>query len=166
MLSWTKPFDVGEKISISDMGISGIVDSMTLRHTVIRTYHNSRLIVPNSVINKAVVENSNYYNDYIGNYLEVPISYDSDVDKAIEIMGDVISSHPLVLDVRTDKTVGKKSFVYIKDFEERGIVLKNTVCTKTVDDNFTACGDIRRELKRRFDEAGIRLYDKKMKIIE
>ena len=27
------------------------------------------MIIPNSVINKAIVENSNYNNDYIGNYM-------------------------------------------------------------------------------------------------
>ena len=32
MLSWTKPFDVGEKINIADLTISGIVENMTLRN--------------------------------------------------------------------------------------------------------------------------------------
>ena len=70
-------------MNISSLGISGIVEDMTVRHTVIRTYHNSRMIIPNSVINKAIVENSNYNNDYIGNYMEVSVSYESNLEQAI-----------------------------------------------------------------------------------
>ena len=51
MLSWSRPFNLGEKVVISSLGISGIVEDMTVRHTVIRTYCNSRMIIPNSVTN-------------------------------------------------------------------------------------------------------------------
>ena len=36
MLSWSRPFNLGEKVNISSLGISGIVEDMTVRHTVIR----------------------------------------------------------------------------------------------------------------------------------
>lgn len=158
MLSWSRPFDVGEKIAISELGISGIVESMTIRHTVIRTYHNSRLLVPNSIINKSVIENSNYGNEYVGNYLEVPVNYGDNTERAIEIMEEVISSNPFVMEV------GKKASVLIKDFEENGVVLKCTIYTKDVDSNFIACSDIRREIKKRFDAEGIRIHCRRMRI--
>lgn len=165
MLSWAKPFDIGEKINITELGISGIVESMSIRHTVIKTYHNSRLIIPNSVINKTVIENSNYDNHYIGNYLEIPVSYDSDMDKAVEIMEDVISNHHLVLDMRKDKEKDKKATVFIKELGENGIVLKSTIYTRNIDDNYIACSDIRKELKKQFDLAGIKMYFKRVRVI-
>ena len=118
MLSWSRPFNLGEKVNISSLGISGIVEDMTVRHTVIRTYHNSRMIIPNSVINKAIVENSNYNNDYIGNYMEISVSYESDLEKAIEIMQRTISEHPLVMDVRANKEEGEKVKVSVKELGE------------------------------------------------
>lgn len=39
-----------------------------------------------------------------------------------------------------------------------GAVLKCTVWTKDIDDNFTACSDIRRQIKKEFDEGGIEMY--------
>lgn len=165
MLSWAKPFDVGEKVTIPDLGISGIIESMSLRHTVIRTYHNSRLIVPNSVINKSVIENSNYDNHYIGNYLEIPISYESNVYTAISLMEEIIASHEKVLDIRNNKEVGKKVSVYIKDMTEEGVILKCTIWTKDVDDNFIACSDIRKEIKKQFDEKGIKICYKRVKVV-
>lgn len=155
MLSWSRPFNLGEKINISSLGISGIVEDLTVRHTVIRTYHNSRMIIPNSVINKAIVENSNYNNDYIGNYMEVSVSYESDLERAIEVMRDTIAEHPLVVDIRQDKTAGYKVNVAVKELGDDGIILKATVWTENIDNNFTACSDIRRLIKKNFDAAGI-----------
>lgn len=155
MLSWSRPFNLGEKINISTLGISGIVEDMTVRHTVIRTYHNSRMIIPNSVINKAIVENSNYTSDYIGNYMEVSVSYESDLEKAIEVMKETIASHPLVVDIRPDPSEGAKVSVIVKALADDGIILKSTVWTRTLDDNFTACSDIRRLLKANFQREGI-----------
>ena len=140
---------------ISSLGISGIVEDMTVRHTVIRTYHNSRMIIPNSVINKAIVENSNYNNDYIGNYMEVSVSYESNLEQAIEVMRETIASYPLVVDIRPDPSEGNKVNVAVKELGDDGIILKSTVWTKNIDDNFTACSDIRRLIKKNFDAVGI-----------
>ena len=154
MLSWSRPFNLGEKVNISSLGISGIVEDMTVRHTVIRTYHNSRMIIPNSVINKAIVENSNYNNDYIGNYMEVSVSYESNLEQAIEVMRETIASYPLVVDIRPDPSEGNKVNVAVKELGDDGIILKSTVWTKNIDDNFTACSDIRRLIKKNFDAVG------------
>ena len=152
MLSWSRPFNLGEKVNISSLGI---VEDMTVRHTVIRTYHNSRMIIPNSVINKAIVENSNYNNDYIGNYMEVSVSYESNLEQAIEVMRETIASYPLVVDIRPDPSEGNKVNVAVKELGDDGIILKSTVWTRNIDDNFTACSDIRRLIKKNFDAAGI-----------
>ena len=165
MLSWSRPFNLGEKVNISSLGISGIVEDMTVRHTVIRTYHNSRMIIPNSVINKAIVENSNYNNDYIGNYMEISVSYESDLEKAIEIMQRTISEHPLVMDVRANKEEGEKVKVSVKELGEDGIILKSTVWTQNIDDNFTACSDIRRLIKQHFDAAGIQIPYRHLQVV-
>ena len=141
--------------NISSLGISGIVEDMTVRHTVIRTYHNSRMIIPNSVINKAIIENSNYNNDYIGNYMEIAVSYESDLELAMEVMRDTIASHPLVTDIRADQTEGSKVNVAVKELGDDGIILKATVWTNSLDDNFAACSDIRRLIKKNFDANGI-----------
>lgn len=165
MLSWSRPFNLGEKVNISSLGISGIVEDMTVRHTVIRTYHNSRMIIPNSVINKAIVENSNYNNDYIGNYMEIAVSYESDLERAIEVMRDTIASHPLVVDIRPDQTVGTKVGVAVKELGDDGIILKSTVWTKNIDDNFNACSDIRRLIKKNFDGAGISIPYRHVQVV-
>lgn len=156
MLSWAKPFDVGEKITIQDLGISGIVDSMSLRHTIIKTYQNTHMIVPNSVINKSVIENSNFENSYVGNYIEVIISYESDLEKAIEIMKKVINNCPFIIDTRINKDEGDITYVQVKDLSDHGVILKSLINTKDINDNFNACSEIRKNIKLEFDKAKIK----------
>lgn len=154
MLSWSRPFNIGEKMVISSLGISGVVEDLTVRHTVIRTYCNSRMIIPNSVINKAIMENSNYNNDYIGSYMEIPVRYRSNLERFIEIITRIVESHPLVIDIREDQSQDSKVTVLVKELGMTGAVLKCTVWTQTLDDNFTACSQIKEE----FDAAGIEMY--------
>ena len=86
VLSFAKPFDTGERIVLEDMGIAGIVETITMRHTVIRAYDGSRILVPNSVVNKQVLRNSNFDGNVVGTFLEVSVSYESDLERAIEIV--------------------------------------------------------------------------------
>ena len=87
--------------------------------------------------------------------MEIAVSYESDLDHAIEVMRDTIASHPLVVDIREDRTVGNKVNVAVKELAQDGIILKATVWTENIDDNFTACSEIRRLIKMNFDAEGI-----------
>lgn len=161
MISWTKPFNIGERVTLKDKDITGIIEDITVRHTVIKTFHNSRLVIPNSVINKEILENSNFDSEYIGNYLEISVAYESNLDKAIEIIEDIIDKNDKTIDIREDKTVGKPVSVLIKELGESGITLKTTVWTKDINDNFTACSEIRASIKKEFNNNGIEIpYNK------
>lgn len=164
MISWMKPYNIGERITLKDKDITGVVEDITVRHTIIKTFHNSKLIIPNSVINKEILENSNFNSEYIGNYLEISVAYESDIDKAIKIMEDVISNNDRIVDIREDKSVGKPVSILVKELGESGIVLKTTVWTKDTNDNFLACSEIRLAIKKEFDRNGIEIPYNKMDI--
>ena len=163
-ISLFRPFNVGDRIKLVSSGVVGHVESITLRHTVIKTLTNTRITVPNSVMNKEIIENSNLVETIASYYVDVSISYESDVDRARAIMADIVGSHPLYVDVRKDKREEKVP-VLLRAFESSGIALRARVWTKTVDDNFKACSDIRVELLRRFKKEGIEIPYTKIKIV-
>lgn len=157
MISWCKPYNIGERITVKSNNITGIVEDITIRHTVIRCFDNTRAIVPNSIINKDVLTNSNFTSDYIGNYFEVTISYDSNIRLAIAIMRDTILNHPLVRDKSKDDSCSKEICISVKELGTNGIILKTTIWTDNVDDNFIACSDLRICIKEAFDSADIQI---------
>ena len=164
-ISLFRPFNVGDRIKLVSSGVVGYVESITLRHTVIKTLTNTRITVPTSIMNKEIIENSNLVETIASYYVDVSISYESDVERARRIMADIVGSHPLYVDVRKNKSEEKVP-VLMRAFESSGIALRARVWTKTVDDNFKACSDIRLELLRQFRKSGIEIPYTKIKIVE
>lgn len=60
ILTLFRPFEVGDRVRLVEQDLNGNIEDITLRHTVIRTPTDTRVIVPNSVLSSAVVENTNY----------------------------------------------------------------------------------------------------------
>ncbi|WP_097005276.1 mechanosensitive ion channel family protein [Lacrimispora amygdalina] len=161
MISIAKPFDIGERVYLVNSGITGIIETITLRHTIIKGYDNQRIIIPNSIINNEILRNSNYDDSVIGNFLEVTISYESNLRNAVSAFESIIINHPLVI---TNENYNPG--VIVKELTERGVILKATVWTKNVSDNFKASSDIRIQLTECFKEKGIEIPYKKIQIIE
>ena len=164
-ISIYRPFNVGDRIKLISSGVVGYVESITLRHTIIKTLSNTRITVPNSIMNKEIVENSDMVEEIASYYVDVSISYESDIDRARAIMADIVGSHPLYVDVRKDLTEEKVP-VLMRAFESSGVALRARVWTKTVDDNFRACSDIRIEILKRFRREGIEIPYTKIKLVE
>jgi small-conductance mechanosensitive channel len=76
-----KPFKVGDIIELEDTKEGTVVD-ITLRHTVIRGYDNRMIVIPNSIINKEKLVNSDLGDPRCCERVEIGISYDSDIDLA------------------------------------------------------------------------------------
>ncbi len=89
-------YDVGDFIECVDKGVSGTVEDITMRHTVIRTINNRRVLIPNSQMNTYTIENFNYADNENVKLVDFNISYESDIDKAITIIKEELSKlyHP------------------------------------------------------------------------
>lgn len=156
MISLSKPYNIGDRISIVSLNLTGLVEDITLRHTVIKCFDNSRVIVPNSVINRDTLKSTDYADSIAGNFLEIGISYDSDIRLACAILKSIILSNPRVVDI-TKGNSDKTCDILVKDFTNNAIILKTTVWTRTVDDNFKACSEIRTEIVDAFRRAEIQI---------
>ena len=80
------PFEVGDFIECTEKGVSGTVEDITMRHTVIKTVNNRRVLIPNGEMNYYTIENFNYKDNESVKLVDYEISYESDVDKAIKII--------------------------------------------------------------------------------
>ncbi len=154
-----KPFEVGDRVTLVNSKITGNIEDITLRHTIIKTFTNTRIVIPNATINKEIVENSNLIDVRTSNFIDVDVAYESDIEKAMEIMADVIGNHPYFWDMRSEeeKETLPKVKVYVRAFASSGISLRASMWTRTVNENFEACSDARLRIKQAFDRAGIEI---------
>lgn len=168
----SKPFDIGDRIVIKDgsIDIIGFVEDITLRHTVIRTFKNTEYVITNSKLDSMIIENTtrNIECDGIVDFVDVQIAYESDINKAIKILEDIIGNHPLYLDIRSEDEIVKnkeKVTVRIRGFGDSGINIRANVRTRSVDDSFKACSDCRKLIKEEFDKNHIEIPYNKVVVI-
>ena len=148
------PFQIGDRIhtTIDGESITGYIKSIDLRNTVIQNVMNSsHIIVPNSKMDLCVLDNQYFdENTCSSNFLDLSVTYESDLEKAIRIMEETIAANPLVVKAREEKNIKDPVTVMVRELGDSGIYLRASVTTLTVEENFAACSDIRRELVRRF----------------
>lgn len=155
-----KPFRLGDRVKFVDKDVIGIVEDITLRHTVIRTFDYKRIIVPNSVINSEVLENANIIDQKTQEFFEIGISYDSDVNKAMQIIKEEALKHPLFINNRTEEEIdnNKESVkVRVIGFGESSVNLRAYVWTNSPTDAFIVGCDLNKSVKERFDKEGIEI---------
>lgn len=158
MITVFKPFKIGDLIKVNNGQLVGTVSDITLRHTVIKTYENTKIIVPNSEMNKATLENVTAVGDQKANFLELEIGYESDLDMAMKIIEEEVRKHPNFMDIRSAGEKKKKQPAVVTRliaFGESGLQLKTTVYSKNNAEGFAMLSDLRIAIKRRFDQAGI-----------
>lgn len=153
----SKPFQINDRISMND-GLRGIVEDITLRHTVIRNFENQRIIVPNSIISNQVLINSNFSDTRICRFIDVGISYDSDIDLAREIMIEEITNHPLNIDIRTEEDIQEEKprlIVRVLELGDSSVKMRAWAWANDAPDAFVMQCDVTESIKKRFDKVGI-----------
>lgn len=159
-ISIFKPFALGDRITLREKNIVGFVEDISLRHTVIRTFENTRVIVPNSVMNNAIVENAQYQEQKVCQFLDVGVSYDTDVDQAMGIINDLVQRHPSFLDNRSPQEVADGAPAVVTrliDFGESALKLRTPVWAKDAGTAYAMLCDLRLQIKKTFDQQGIEI---------
>lgn len=155
-----KPFKVGDRVKFAGKEITGTVEDITLRHTLIRTFENKRVVVPNSIISTEVIENSNMIDEKICRFVEVGISYSSNIDLAMQIMREEALKHPLNIDGRSaeDKREGvPRVIVRVIGFGDSSVNLRAYAWAKDQPSAFQMGCDLNKAIKERFDAEGIEI---------
>lgn len=167
-ISMSKPFNIGDRVKIPSQSITGTVTDINIRHTVIKTVENTTLLIPNSIMNREIIENSNFTEDKVCNFLDVMVSYESDIDTACEIIKDLVRKHRHFVDYRSAEEIaeGKEDVrILVRALGDSGVNLRCMIWTKTIADNFEMCSDLRHDVVYAFREYGIEIPYNKIHIV-
>ena len=94
MILFFRPFDIGDSVDAG--GVSGVVESMNLVATTIKTFDNKKMIVPNNKIMGDVITNATDVDERRVD-LVFGIGYDDDIAQTIALLEEIVSQHPKVL---------------------------------------------------------------------
>lgn len=156
-----KPFRIGDLIEIGKhVEYTGRVEDITLRHTVIKNFENKRVIVPNTVISNEIIVNRSIIDQRVIRYLDILISFNADIDKAVSIIQDECLKHPLFVDPRSDEAKENNEDIVevrVVRLAEYGIQLRAYVCGGDSPESFVLVTDLYKIIKKRFDAEGIEI---------
>lgn len=167
MITIFKPFRLGDLIKMNDGQYTGTVVDISLRHTIIETFEKTKVIIPNSEMNKAVLENVSR-TGVKGNFLDISISYESDVRKAMNIINEEVIKHPKFIDNRSAQEIKEgvpKAITRVVALADSSINLRTTVYSDDNATGFAMLCDLRLSIKERFDAEGISIPYPHMVII-
>jgi small conductance mechanosensitive channel len=153
-----RPFGVGDRVQIGQL--SGDVEDITLRHTVIRNFENRLIVIPNSVINNETIINSTLTNELVCIFIEITISFNSDTDKAMQIMEEEAMKHPECKDNRTEeekKNGEPQVAVRLISLTESGQQVRAYVWAKDPTAGFILKCDLLKSIKKQFDNRNIEI---------
>ncbi len=157
MILLFKPFVIGDFIRDVSTGVSGTVEEISLRHTAIRTAENKRIIIPNGKITDAIIENANYADSRVCQLLDIGITYESDMERAIELLREEVMKQPLHLDVRDPLTQANEPEVQVEVLElaDSAVVLRAWLWAADTGSSFKLKFAVNKAIKIRFDQEGI-----------
>jgi small conductance mechanosensitive channel len=162
-----KPFRVGDLVQIGEEQM-GFVEDITLRHTVITSFENKRIIIPNSVISSETVVNSDITDHKICELIVFEISFESDIDLAMSIMTEEAVAHPMSIDNRTRPEFNNDLpvvQVFVVGFGESSVKLRAGVWASSPLIAREMHYDLNKSIKQRFDREGIEIPYPHRKIV-
>jgi small conductance mechanosensitive channel len=154
-----KPFRVGDVIKITD-DLIGTVTDITLRHTIIKNYQNKMIVIPNAIINKEKVTNYDLEEKKICQWIEIGISYDSDIDLAKKIMKEECEAHPNLFDNRSNQDLRNGVplvIVRVTNLGDSSITIRAWAWAWDYASAFVMKCELYESIKKRFDAEGVEI---------
>lgn len=147
-VSISKPFKLGEKIRIQNTSgvimAEGIVEDITLRHIVVKSYDKKRFIISNTTIDESVIVNLDI--EDVGATYFVVVGYDTDLDLACNLIEETIEE--------IDK-FSSHGMAYVKEYTDSGVKLGVTTYAETSALSFQGQTIFYKKLLKKYQDAGI-----------
>lgn len=154
-----KPFRVNDRIQIRET-ITGMVEDITLRHTVIRNFENRRVIIPNSIISQETITNADLVDGKTCKILDLSVAYGTDVAKARGIVQEVAIRNPLCIDNRNDEQIANgdpQVFVRVTAWQNSALNLRVWAWANDAPSAFRLGCELMEEIHTAFNEQGIEI---------
>lgn len=147
LMMFSRPFEIGDWVKVSDY--SGIVEDITVINTKIKTFDGEIVSIPNKKVSSAPINNLSG-NDRLRVKKTIGIDYESDPEKAREIVKEELEGHDLVMESESPK-------VMVDELSDSSVNLTLLFWIKnpTPRKKRKTINDIISSVKKRFEEEGI-----------
>lgn len=148
ILLFGRSFQAGETIQIGETWCR--VKKVNIRNTVVETFDNATLFVPNSDLISSKIINWSHRDPKVRREVAVGVAYGTDTDKVRRVLTEAALSHPHVLPEPGPTVI-------FMDFGESSLDFKVLFWVDDVSRALGVTSDVRFEINRRFGAEGIEI---------
>lgn len=150
----SKPYKLNDRVKVRD--VEGVVEDITLRHTIIKNYQNKRIVIPNSIMNSEIISNTDLKDDIFCEWIELSITLDSNLNLAKSLLESEILTHPNYKTPQLKAGQIKNPTVRMINLTNSAAVLRGWTYATDVKESFAMCCDIKESIKHKFESNGIK----------
>jgi small-conductance mechanosensitive channel len=145
-----RPFKTGDRLQVTaPTGLeTGVVESLNLGYTILKTDDNRRVVVPNSVMASQTTVNLSGDDPRVLCSVPLGLRGDADVDKARAILLELAGQHPKAVTVLSCP---------VTQWGATGVVLTLSAWCANPDDAFDLKCDVLEQARKRFANEGLNL---------
>jgi potassium efflux system protein len=147
ILLFERPIQVGDIVEVG--GLWATVKQINVRATVVQTFDNASVIIPNSEFISQQVTNWSFKDPRMRRNIEVGVAYGSDIDLVEQTLLDIVQNRRRVLKY-------PKPEVLFIDHADSALIFRLRIWVH-VDDYWEVPSKIRFDIDRRFRELGIEI---------
>jgi small-conductance mechanosensitive channel len=147
ILLFERPIQVGDFLEIDGMWAE--VRQINVRSTIVQTFDNATVIIPNSDFISQRVTNWSFKDPRMRRHVDVGVAYGSDIELVRRTLLDIAARTPRIFKQPPPD-------VLFMDHGDSALVFRLRYWTH-VDNYYTTSTDVRFELDRRFRELGIEI---------
>ncbi|ELY51637.1 mechanosensitive ion channel family protein [Natronolimnohabitans innermongolicus] len=128
-IMFNRPYEVGDMIELVEREERGYVEDITMGYTRVFTLENSFLVIPNETMRERDVRNLSAEDERSRLTVAVCITYESDLDRACELLQEAAKDVDGVISGGPAISVGRSKFPaaptpFVREFCDRGILIE------------------------------------------
>jgi small-conductance mechanosensitive channel len=147
ILLFERPIQVGDYVEVN--GVWAEVKRINVRSTIVQTFDNATVIIPNSDFISQQVTNWSFKDPRMRRFVDVGVAYGSDIELVRQTLLDIAANTPNVLNV-------PQPDVLFLDHGDSALIFRLRFWAH-VDNYYSTTTDVRFELDRRFRELNIEI---------
>lgn len=146
IIAFAQPIRLGDNVNIDDE--YGVVESIGLFYTSIRTWDNRRLVIPNKILSDRAVRNYTLVDAHMPAVLLLRVEYDADVEVVRNALLEEARAHPLFIPYPAPA-------VYVVDADNLGVSVRLTAWAANQGDAWTMAVEVRERVLQRLRAAEV-----------
>jgi len=146
IIAFAQPIRLGDKVTID--GEFGTVESIGLFYTMIHTWDNRRLVIPNKILSDQTIRNYTLVDARMPAVVLLRLDYGADVEAVRSLLLDEARAHRLFL-------AEPEPAVYVVDADDLGVSIRLTAWAADQSDAWQMAVELRERVVRRLMAAEV-----------